>query len=74
MDLKGKHEALKKASLNFCYTSYQSGFSQELISKYRSAWELRLPCVLQYMWTTMLGIVHLVMVLYGYHYFWVLSM
>lgn len=75
MDLKGKHEAWKRASLNFRYTSYRSSFSQELITEYRPAWELRLQFGLEYMWTTMLSIVHLVMVLCGYHcHFQVLSM
>lgn len=56
MDLKGKREALKRASLNFCYTRYQSCFSQEL-TEY-AAWELRLHLVLEYTLTTELSIVH----------------
>lgn len=67
MNLKGKHEALKRASLNFCYTSYWNGFSQELITEYRPAWELRLQFGLEYIRTTMLSIVYLVMVLCDYH-------
>lgn len=48
MDVKGKDKALKRASINFHYFSYQNDFSQEFTIEYRPSWELRLLFGLEY--------------------------